>query len=389
MTRSLAAFIVFVVSLCIAGWQLHVDRDAWSPDGAVYLRMTMQHRGVDADTARRTTNQFMLKKLDEANASGQVSIDNSVRPLYSDTPPSYYTDQFALFRNRPLYPFVAALIYPKFGPDALKAVSLIAYVASVMVMFSLLASITSLLKATIGALVFATEPVVLSLAAMPLTDELALLFWTCAFGATVAYVRRPAPIAGAVLLLSSLALTFTRPAFFLPLGAAIGAYLVLRRSFSPAISLAPLGAAIVSVVAYFGYSAAVHGPSIMTQLYWQYAWQRSIDGFGSQSGPVLWYVKSLALSAYRLILLAVPSLGGVIVVFLAAFGLRYTPKSPLALISVASATAIAIAVFANPLDIERPVLLPMAPLVIVLAIVAIDHLSIRRDDASRPASIAD
>jgi len=184
-------------------------------------------------------------------------------------------------------------------------------------------------------------------------------------------------------------LAFTRPAFFLPIGAAIGAYLVLRRSFSPAVSLAPLGAALVSAVAYFAYSAAVHGPSIITQLHWQYAWQRSINGFGSQSGPAMWYVKSLALSAYRLILLAVPGLGGVIVVFLAAFGLRYTRTSPLAVIPVASAIAIGIAVFANPLDVERPVLLPLAPLVIILAIVAIDHLSTRRDGASIPASIAE
>lgn len=103
----------------------------------------------------------------------------------------------------------------------------------------------------------------------------------------------------------------------------------------------------------------------------------------------MWYVKSLALSAYRLILLAVPGLGGVIVVFLAAFGLRYTRTSPLAVIPVASAIAIGIAVFANPLDVERPVLLPLAPLVIILAIVAIDHLSTRRDGASIPASIAE
>jgi hypothetical protein len=383
LARSLAALLLLVVSLCIAGWQLHVDRNAWSPDGAIYLRLTMQNRGVDSETARTTTNQFMLKKLDEANASGQVAIDNSVRPLYADTPPLYYTNQFALFRNRPLYPFLAASIYPKFGPVALKYVSLIAYVAAVMVMFFLLLSITSILKATIGALVFATEPVVLSVAAMPLTDELALLFWTCAFGAILSYARKPAPMSRAMILISSLALTFTRPAFFLPLGAAIGAYLVLRRSSSAIVSLAPLGAAIFSAAAYFVYSTAVHGPSITTQLHWQYAWQQSVNGFGSQSGPVMWYVKSLALSAYRLILLAVPSLGGIIVVFLAAFGLRCTRTSSVALISLASAIAIAIAVFANPLDVERPVLLPLAPLVIVLAIVAFDHFFARENGVQR------
>jgi hypothetical protein len=49
------------------------------------------------------------------------------------------------------------------------------------------------------------------------------------------------------------------------------------------------------------------------------------------------------------------------------------------LISLASAIAIAIAVFANPLDVERPVLLPLAPIAIVLAIVAFDRFFVRED----------
>jgi hypothetical protein len=378
MARSLAALFLFVVSVCIGAWQFHVNRDTWSPDGAIYLRMTMQDRGSDFEVARTATNQFMLQKLNALNAVAPASGSNDVRSLYADRPPQFYTDQFELFRNRPLYPFVAASIYPRFGPDALKVISIVAYVASVLAMFAVLLSMTSTLKATIGALVFATEPVVLNFAAMPLTDELALFFWTCALGAIFAYQRRPAPVALVVLLFASLALTFTRPAFFLPLGAAVGAYIVLRQSFAPARAAAPIAVALVATLAYFGYSAAVHGASISTQLHWQYAWQRSINGIGSQSSPAVWYLKTLALSAYRLILLAVPSLGGVILVLLAALGLRYTRTNGAATVAVAAALAISLAIFANPLDVERPVLLPLAPLVVVLAIIAFDRLSMRQ-----------
>ncbi|HEY3675342.1 MAG TPA: hypothetical protein VGK84_05075 [Candidatus Tumulicola sp.] len=377
MTRVLSVVFLFVVSVCIAGWQLHLNHDVWTPDGAIYLRMTMQHRGMDAESARTATNQFMLDELTKASASTPGAGSSNDRALYAQTPPQYYTDQFELFRNRPLYPIVAATIYPRFGPYSLKIVSAIAYVATVMAMLAILLSMTSTVKALIGALVFATEPVVLSLAALPLTDELALFFWTCAFGAVLAYQRKPSAISGAVILFASIALTFTRPAFFLPLGAGIGAYFVLRRSAGALAAFAPLGAALVATIAYLGFSAAVHGASLTMQLHWQYAWQQSINGFGSQSSPAVWYVKSLALSVYRMVLLAVPNLGGVILVLFALFGLRYARTSGAALISVASAIAIALAIFANPLDIERPVLLPLAPIVVVLAIVGIDRLYVR------------
>jgi 4-amino-4-deoxy-L-arabinose transferase-like glycosyltransferase len=376
MARLLSVIFIFVVSVCVAAWQLHLNHDVWTPDGAIYLRMTMQHRGMDADSARTATSQFVLGELNKASVSNPATGGAGDRALYGSTPPQYYVDQFGLFRNRPLYPIVAAAIYPKFGPFALKIVSAVAYVAAIMAILALLLSMTATWKALIGALVFATQPVVLGLAALPLTDELALFFWTCAFGAVLTYQRRPSTISGIAILLASLALTFTRPAFFLPLGAAIGAYIVMRRSVKPLVALAPLIATLIAGLAYFAYSAAVHGASLGTQLHWQYVWQQSINGSGSQSSPAVWYVKSLGLSAYRMILLAVPNLGGVIVVLLALLGLRYTRVSNAAAICVASAVAIALAIFANPLDIERPVLLPLAPVVIVLAIVAVDRFSL-------------
>src|SRR5580692_10218387 len=127
MARLLSVVFIFVVSVCVAAWQLHLNHDVWTPDGAIYLRMTMQHRGMDSDSARAATNQFMLDEMNKASAGNPASSNGSGdRALYAATPPQYYTDQFDLFRNRPLYPIVAATIYPRFGPYALKIVSAIA-----------------------------------------------------------------------------------------------------------------------------------------------------------------------------------------------------------------------------------------------------------------------
>jgi 4-amino-4-deoxy-L-arabinose transferase-like glycosyltransferase len=370
--RLLSAVFLFVVSVCIAAWQLHFNHDVWTPDGAIYLSMTMEHRGMDPASARAATSQFMLGEL--TKASTVVPTTPADRELYSRTPPQYFARQFELFRNRPLYPIVAASLFPRFGPFSLKVVSAAAYVASSLTIFAILLSMTSTVKALVGALVFATEPVVLGLAALPLTDELALFFWTCAFGATLAYQRRPSWYAAAVIFLASIALSFTRPAFFVPLGAAIGAYFVMRRSIKPLVAFAPLVATVVSAIVFLCFNAAVHGAGVGTALHWQYAWQRSIGGFASQDSPAVWYIKSLAVSAYRVLLLAVPNLGGVIVALFALAGLRYARTSSTAVISIASAAAILLAVFANPLDIERPVLLPLAPIVIVLGIVGFNRL---------------
>jgi hypothetical protein len=376
------AAVVLLVAVLVAGWHLHNKRDLWGADGAIYLRMAMQDRGIPADAARIAANRFMLERLDRSG-SGANPYDSN-RSLYTERPPKYYADLVAMFANRPLYPLLASLLYPAFGPAALKIVSAAAYVLTVGVMFALMCSMTSLVRATLGALVFATEQIVLNLVSAPLTDELALLFWTCTFGAIIAYQRRPGALALVILCLASIALTLTRPAFFLPLGAAAGAYLAMRGKHRTAISAAPFAAALPAALVYFVYTACAGGPNVLSQLRWQYTFEQAIHGIGADQGPAVWYVSALLVAAYQAVVFTVPSLGGVILVLLALFGARSYRKGyvRIALFSIAT---ISIALLVNPLQVERTVLLPMAPLIVLLAIAGLERL---RVSARTPAAAA-
>ena len=378
-----AAGLVLLVAVLVAGWHLHNKRDLWGADGAIYLRMAMQDRGIQADAARIAANRFMLDRLERSGAGADPYDSN--RSLYTEQPPKYYADLVAMFRNRPLYPLLASLLYPAFGPAALKIVSSVAYVLTVGVMFALMCSMTSVVRATLGALVFATEQSVLNLASAPLTDELALLFWTCTFGAIIVYQRRPAAPALVILCLASIALTLTRPAFFLPLGAAAGAYLAMRGRFRTTISAAPFAAALPAALVYFAYTARVGGPDVFSQLRWQYTFEQAIHGIGADHGPAVWYVSALLAAAYQAILFTVPSLGGVILLVLALFGARSYRRKGYVRIALVSVATISIALFVNPLQVERTVLLPMAPLIVLLAVAGLERF---RASARKPAAAA-
>lgn len=373
------ACLVTLVATCIAAWHLHRDGNIWTPDGAIYLRMTTQDRGVLADSARKASNRFMLEKLDRSDPHANPS-------LYAEHPPQFYVDQFALFRNRPLYPLLSALVYPAFGPIALKLVSAIAYVLTVVVMFALLLLVTSPLMATLGALVFGTQPIVLNFAAIDATDELALFFWTCALGAIIAYQRRPSTLVLVGICLASIALTLTRPAFPLPIGAAVGAYGAMRRSFRTITAVAPLLAATPAALVYFAYTASVHGPGVAAQLHWLYAWQHSIHAFGAEHGPVAWYISALLIDAYQMAILAVPELGGIILVLLALLGARSYRDNGTARIAIVSVATISIMIFLSPVDdVEPHLLLPMAPLIVLLAVVGLERFRVRgRNMAEAP-----
>jgi hypothetical protein len=333
--------------------------------------MTMQDRGVPAESARQTVNRFMLERLDRGDPYANPS-------LYAEHPPRFYVEQFALFQNRPLYPLLSAFLYPAFGPAALKVVSAVAYVLTVVVLFALLLLMTSPVIAALGALVFGTEPIVLNFAAVDATDELALLFWACALGTIIAYQRKPSTLALIGICLASIALTLTRPAFPLPIGAAIGAYVAMRRSFRRTTALAPLVAATSAALVYFVYTASVHGPGVVAQLHWLYAWQHSIHGFGAGHGPILWYISALLRDAYEIIILAIPQLGGIILVVLALLGARsYRDNGPVR-IAIVSAAVVSVMIFLSPVDDVGPhLLLPMAPLIVLLAVAGLERFRVR------------
>lgn len=352
-----------MTSAAIALYRYHRDAARWVPDGAIYLRMTLQDRGLAPDAAREVSDRFMRSTSEATNPRS--------RGFYGPTPPDYYARQFGLFRTRPLFPRLAALLYPRLGPHALQAISTGAYVSAVALTFCLLLLVAPPWLAALGALGFATAPPVLELASYPLTDELALALWIATLGAIILAVRRPSIALFALVAIAALALTFTRPAAYLPVGAALGALVTGRRA--PAARHSALGLLAVTVAAglvFFAYTIAVHGPGIAEQLRWEYDFARATGDAGTR-GFFGWYVVALARALGEALTLDVYKNGALFTVALGGFGLVVAPRTGLVPILLGASCASLIALLVNPLEFVRTVELPLTPIVVLLATAAL------------------
>ena len=330
--------------------------------------MTLEDRGLSRAEAKRVADAFMRATPEGRNpeASG----------FYSPSPPRYYAEQYGLFVSRPLYPRIAAALYGRVGPRGLQLISTVAYVASCLLAFAMLRLVARPLAATVGALAFATAPHVLAVAALPLTDELALLFWTAALYAMLRTVRAPSPGWLAAVLVAALLLTFTRPAAYLPVGAAAGFALAVRAD--PArrrTAAALLAVTLLAAAAFLAYSTAVGGPTIAAQLRWEYAWQHDVGGAFAGGSFAHWYVLALAAAAGLLLTVGIYKASALLPLALAGYGAAIARRDDLALLLGAIAGAL-IAIVANPLEIVRTVLVPLTPVVVLLATVALERLTL-------------
>ncbi len=367
-TRSSAAAlaVVLLAAAVMGAYRLHHDARIWTSDSAIYLRMTLEDRGLSRERAKTAADAFMRDTPEGRNPEAAG--------FYTPHPPEYYAEQYGLFTSRPLYPRLGAVLYGRFGPRGLQVISAVAYVAASVLVCAVLMLFVRPWIAALGALAFATAPHVLSLAALPLTDELALLFWVAALGALLWDVRRPSPAVLAGVLVASLLLTFTRPAAYLPFAAACGLTLaVWREPARRRAALAAVGTTALAVVAFLAYSAAMHGPGLATQLRWQYAWQHVVHGPYADGSFAHWYLLALAAAAGVLLTVGVYRYAALLPVVLAAYGATATRRDDLGVLLGAAAGTL-VAIVANPLEVNRTVLLPLTPVLIVFATIALGRL---------------
>ncbi|HZO93136.1 MAG TPA: hypothetical protein VFB22_05160 [Candidatus Baltobacteraceae bacterium] len=366
--RAAAALVLLAIAVCaIAAYRLHHDAGAWSPDSAIYLRMTLVDRGMSPTEAKTASDAFMR--------GTPAAADPQSRDYYGPHPPAFYASQAALFVTRPLYPAIASRLYPRFGPRALKLVSAAAFVLGALVLFASLLPLVPAWYAALGALAFATAPEVLDLSALALTDELATLFWVCTLCAMFAYVRRPAPAALVFVVLACAALDFTRPAAYLPVGAALGALIVVRRDAAARRTASALVVAtLIPALAFLLYDAAVHGPSVAAQLRWQYEWERATDPAVAASSPLAWYVRAELTAAALLATAAIYRTAALLPLVLGAFGaVLFRPRVLLGILLGGTVVSL-LALVVNPTEYARTVELPVTPVVAILAAYALAEL---------------
>jgi hypothetical protein len=371
--------VVLLVVLATAAYRLRHDAGIWTSDSAIYLRMALADRGLDEAEAKTESDRFM-------SGTREAKMPESAG-FYSPNPPAYYAKQFDLFRSRPLYPLIAAALYGPLGPRGMPLISAAAYALATLLMFRLLLLWVRPALAGVGALAFATAPQVLDVCALPLTDELAILFWIAALGAMLRYVRAPGAAPLAVVLSAALLLTFTRPAAYLPFAAACGLAIALRADRGRrAEALRLLGVTFLAGAAFALYSAFVHGPGLVAQMRWQYDWQHAVGGPGASGGFVHWYALALAGALGLLVTVGVYKYAALLPLVLAVYGTRLARRDDLGLLLGGAAGSLA-AVLANPLEINRTTLLPLTPVVVVFATLALGRLlgSLR---APEPAAAA-
>jgi hypothetical protein len=366
--RVIAALLVVVaIATVTATYRFRHDLARWEPDAAIYLRMALADRGASPAEAKAVADRFMLTTSD---ATAPTS-----RGFYGPATPAYYADQFALFRTRPLFPRLGALLYPWFGPHGLQLISAVAYVLACVVLFFILLPLAPPWLAALGALALGTAPVVLEMSAYAMTDELALLFWTAALGAILAYQRRPGIGWLAAATLAAALLTFTRPAAYLPIGAAAGLWFAAGDRGARATTLRMLGAVVAVALAFMLYTLVVHGPTLREQLTWIYHWQLATGAIGASTSFAAWYLTACARSLALALTEDIYKNGALLTIVLAAFGALVTRQRAIVPVLLASIAALAVAIAGGPLDITRTVLLPLTPPLIVLAVAALAELA--------------
>ena len=369
-SRVIALLAVAAVALTVASYRLHHDSALWDPDGFIYLRMSLQDRGATREEALRIANGYAL-------TTNQVS-DPESRGFYGESPPAYYRDQAALFVTRPLFPALGALLLPRLGPPALKVVSAAGYAGAAVLMYLLLLAFAPAWIAAIGAIALALTPNVQNLAALPLTDTLGLCFWIASLSALFWYLRAPSTAVLAVLVAATALLTFTRPAVYLPFGAALAVFLTAQRGsgLRAAAGRAVLAIAAVGVV-FAIYTALVHGPGLTTQLRWQYEWQVATHGRFANHGVAAWWALSVPAAFAQALVVDVYKNNALFAVALAFFGVFLAPRSLAVRVAAGAAAASLVAIVVNPLEVSRTVTVPLTPVLIVLATIALAALAQR------------
>jgi hypothetical protein len=348
-------FFVALVAAAIGAVHLRHPM-VFTPDGEIYARMMLADRGVDPQTAEALADAAVA-----ASPDGAESLIAVKQPK-----PSWFVEQAPLFRGRVLYPYLASLLYPRFGFKSLAIVSAIAFVVATLALYALLLFFGRPWLAAIVALGTAGAAPLSDLAARPLTDSLAFAFWAIALLAVIALLRTDAGPWLLLLGVALIAMVVTRPALQLIVGLLLGGFAVTKwvaaveiRKRAMLVSFVALGV----LVLYAAWLVIGHEPSIVSHLVWIHSWQYAVGS--APAGFAAWYVRAAATTAAQEFLLAIYHGAPLLAVTLAAIGLASRRTDPLVPMLAGIALGDVIAIFANPVAVARGFEVPLLPIVAI------------------------
>jgi hypothetical protein len=364
--KSLAgALVVLLVVATSVTYELRKN-DKWTPDGFLYARMMLVDTGMTEADAHAAASRFYL--------TTRAARDPHERTFYAAQGPAFFEAQYPLFRGRPLYPWLAAQFYPRIGFVALKVVAALGAVLAAAAAYRLFLLFAPWWLAACGAIATVSPAAIGDAPVLALTDGLALGWWTVALAAIAVYARRPTRTALAIAIVAAALLALTRPAIWLPIGAAAGFLVAARLAGDPARrrgALIMLLAQLAVAAAAVAYTAAIHGANVATLTQWAYAWQTAEHGWFVERGIAGWYLllilRDIVYEPALLVLRGLPVLG----VAAAAIGFAKRRRDPVVAVLLGAACAAPLAVVLNPIDVARALELPLVPVVMAGVVAAL------------------
>jgi hypothetical protein len=351
----------------------------WSPDSFLYTRMMLVDTGLSEDAAHALASRYYM-----ATPAG---VEPTAPGFYGPNPPQFYVAQYALFRARTLYPWLGSLLYSRLGFRALDWISALGVALAAGAIYALLLFVAPSWLAACGALAAVSTAQIRNVGTLATTDGPALAEWTLALVAMLAYARRPSRGWLLLAVVASALLAITRPAIWLPVGAAAGMAVAAYRAKDVGFRRAALVMLVAQLAVAAGalaYTAALHGAGLFEQLQWQYDWHRYRHGHWVGYGIVGWYLlfvlRDVVIEPIWLVAAGTP----VLAIAAGAVGLWRHRGDPVVPVLVGVACVAPLAIFTNPEGFDRPFELSLTPVVMIgLCALLADGL---RRRASAPAS---
>ncbi len=369
--------VALVIVAALAILFLSVTRHStYSPDGFTYARLMLTDAGLSTSSAVEAAEAYYLQT--------PVGRNPRYRGMFQ-VPPAAAIEASKVIANRVLYPLSASWLYPKFGFRSLVIVSAMAFVAGGIVLFAFLSLFSRPYIAAVATVLVLLSPPVRSAASSDLTDMSAFFWWVLALFGMARYLSAKDRLSLAVVAIASIALSLTRPVPYLPFFAALFC-LVPRAQRKSGLALG--AATAFGLLSYAVLAHFVHSGSVSGQLEWIKSHQHYERHFESLSK---WYAYAVFQTVYIGVQHSILTVLPVIATLLAVIGMyleRQRAQIPLLL---GAMFGCALAVLFNPVPYALPRVfeLPLSPVIVAGALLAVPHLTLLlRGAASRSDSSA-
>ncbi|MBV8689559.1 MAG: hypothetical protein JOZ59_05575, partial [Candidatus Eremiobacteraeota bacterium] len=158
-------------------------------------------------------------------------------------------------------------------------------------------------------------------------------------------------------------------------GAAIGAFIVARNTPMRRAATVALAAMSLVTLFYLLYSVFVHAAGPLAQLRWEYEWYQAIRAPFTGHGFFAWWLPTIAFAGVLESLLDVYKNGALLIIAFAILGAMSIWGTIEMAAILGGSISVLVALVANPTDVERTVTLPITPLAVILASIALQRLA--------------